>query len=453
MKKSLSFNETILVGLLMFGLFFGAGNLIFPVMLGHQSGGNLWPATIGFLITAATLPAVGIVAAALSRNEDMVDLATPVCKPYAMFYSIALYIAIGPAFAIPRNATVSFEIGIKPFIDPTNATLVLTIFSFVFFLGVLVLSLKPAKIMTYIGRYLTPAFLAFLAVLLVAVFFVPVGDYAHFPAQAPYKEAAFSSGLLDGYNTMDALASVVFCIIVIGGVRQLGVTEPKYIAIETAKAGIFCVGAMAVIYAALTYMGGVSANILPDAKNGGQIFAFMSGHYFGVYGQLLIAIIVTLACFKTSIGLVTAGAEFFNRVYDKISVKSYIYAITIVSFLVANVGLAKIISGAIPVLFFLYPLTITLIAMALLYPWIGKSRPIYGATTLFTLVAASFDLIKYSPEVISKAAWAQSYVGIANEYLPFYGIGFGWLIPAAIGFAIGLGIHISKGGKNSAEAA
>lgn len=448
MKKSLTLKETLLIGLLMFGLFFGAGNLIFPTMIGHMAGDNLWSATTGFLLTAATLPAIGIVAAALSRNKDMVDLATPVCRSYALFYSVALYIAIGPAFAIPRNATVSFEIGIKPFIGQGDPSIYLGIFSFIFFLGVLLLSLKPAKIMKYIGGYLTPAFLVFLAVLLVAVILNPVGGY-NFAAQAPYDTNTFSAGLLDGYNTMDALASVIFCLIIIEGVRSLGVTEPKQIAIETTKAGVFCVVAMAIIYAALTYMGGVSRNLLPVADNGGQIFSFMSGHYFGQYGKLLIALIVTVACFKTSIGLVTTGAEFFNRVYNKITVTQYIYALTIISFLIANVGLNAIISGAIPVLFFLYPLTITLILLALLYPFIGKSRQVYGFTTLFTLVAALFDLVKYSPAIISKTAWAQSFVEIAQTYLPMYDLGFGWVIPSVVGFVIGLVVHFATGANKN----
>lgn len=442
MKKSLSFNQTMLVGLLMFGLFFGAGNLIFPTMIGHESGASLWYSGIGFIVTAATIPAIGIVAAALSQNRDMVTLATPISKTYAFIYSIALYIAIGPAFAIPRNATVSFEIGIKPFIDPAYASMGLMAFSFIFFLAVLLLSLKPAKAMGYIGKYLTPTFLVFLAILLIAVFVIPVGGYSSYPAKGAYMVAPFAQGFFDGYNTMDGLASVIFCLVVIEGVRNFGISEPKYIAKETAKAGVVCVLAMSVIYGALTYMGGVSLNVLPQADNGGEIFAFMSGHYFGYYGQILLAIIVTLACFKTSIGLVVAGAEFFNRVIPVLSVKTYIFLITGVSFLVANVGLTAIISGAIPVLFFLYPLTITLIILALLYPLIGKSRPIYISTTVFTAIAASFDFIKYMPKFISSTEIAKAYVAIADAYIPFFELGFGWVVPAAIGFAIGVAYHI-----------
>lgn len=449
MKKSLSFNQTILVGLLMFGLFFGAGNLIFPTMIGYQSGSSLVSSSLGFIITATTIPALGIVAAALSRNRDMVTLATPVSKWYAVAYSVGLYIAIGPAFAIPRNATVSFEIGIKPFISPEYATVGLTVFSLIFFLGVLVLSLKPAKALNYIGKYLTPTFLAFLAILLVAVIMFPIGGVGSFEPQGAYATSPFTQGFFDGYNTMDGLASVIFCLIVIDGIRRLGVTEPKYIAVEAAKAGVVCVLAMGVIYGALTYMGGVSINLLAGAENGGQIFAFMSGHYFGYYGQALLAIIVTLACFKTSVGLVVAGSEFFNRVFPAISVRNYIYLITGISCLIANVGLGAIISGAIPVLFFLYPLTITLIILALCYPIIGKSRPIYIGTTVFTALAASFDFVKYMPEVISSTEAAKGFVGLASSYLPYYDLGFGWCIPAAIGFAIGAVYHcVNKCDKN-----
>ena len=450
MKKSLSFNETVLVGLLMFGLFFGAGNLIFPIMEGYQAGANLWPATTGFLVTAATLPVIGIVAAALSRNEDMFTLTSPVCKGYAYFYSIALYLSIGPAFAIPRTAAVSFEIGVKPFISAGSTDMALLIFSLLFFGGVLLLALRPTNIMAYIGKYLTPAFLLFLAVLLVAVIVMPVGGYSQFPAQGSYAEAPFAYGFLDGYNTMDALASVIFCLIIITSVRKLGITEPKYIAAETFKAGIFCTVAMAVIYAALTYMGAVSANVVVGAENGGQIFSEMSGHYFGVLGQLLIAAIVILACFKTALGLVVAGAEFFNRIIPVLSVKGYIYGITLVSFLIANKGLGAIISGAIPFLFFLYPLTIVVIILALLYPWIQKDSRVYRSAILLTLVAASFDFVKYLPEVLSSTSVAKAYVGIASTYLPFFDLGFGWVVPAAVGLVLGFILRMT-GSKSVTE--
>ena len=446
MKSKLQFKEVFIVAMLMFGLFFGAGNLIFPVMLGHEAGQNLWPAALGFILMGATLPVIGIASAALSKSRDMIDMASPVCKGYALFYSIALYIAIGPAFAIPRNATVSFEIGIRPFLGGMDTTWFLAGFSAIFFLGVLLLSLKPANIMKYVGRYLTPAFLAFLAILLVVVFFNPVGSH-NFAANAPYNVSPVTVGALDGYNTMDALASVIFCLIIIEAIQRLGVTEPVAIAKETFKAGVLCIAAMGAIYAALAYMGATSRNIAESVDTGAQIFAIMSGHYFGEYGQLLLAIIVTLACFKTCIGLVTAGAEFFNRIYAGISIRTYIYALTLISFAVANVGLSAIITGAIPVLFFLYPLTITMIALALLYPWIGKSPVIYRTTIGATFLVSTFDFVKYCPSVVSQADWAQAYIGFAMQNIPLYEFGFGWVIPALIGLTVGVVLKATKVAK------
>lgn len=450
MKKSLTFNETLLVGITMFGLFFGAGNLIFPILMGQQAGSQLWTANLGFLITAATLPAIGIAAAAISHSNNSFEMASPVCKGYGIFLTVALVISLGPAFAIPRTATVSYEIGIRPFLNPEMGTLGLFVFSALYFIVILLFSLRPGRILDWVGRYLTPAFLVFMGVLLAVAIISPMGPVQPFAPLPRYEIHPFSTGLLDGYNTMDALASVLFCVLIIDSIRTLGVSEPSQIAKESIKAGILCIIAMSVIYSALTYMGAASNNITSPQDNGGIIMALIGGYYFGVWGQILLAFIVTLACMKTAVGLITASANLFHHMFPSISVRTYTYIFVAVSFAISNIGLNMIIQASIPVLMFLYPLAITLIILALLYPLIGKSRPIYGATTLLTLIAATFDFAAALPSVISNAPAIQAYLGIAKEFLPGFEIGFGWLLPALVGFIIGCGIHIyqSKNIKN-----
>ncbi|NYC32138.1 branched-subunit amino acid permease [Clostridium saccharobutylicum] len=158
MKEKLSFNQNLLIGSLLFGLFFGAGNLIFPVQMGQQAGNHTFAATIGFLITGVGLPMVGIVASALSKSESLFDMARPISSRYASIFTCLLYLTIGPLFAIPRTATVAFEVGIHPFIADENLKLGLIIFSLIFFLFTLYFSLKPGQILDWVGKYLTPIF-------------------------------------------------------------------------------------------------------------------------------------------------------------------------------------------------------------------------------------------------------------------------------------------------------
>ena len=183
MKQTLSTSQYILVGSMLFGMFFGAGNLIFPVHLGQEAGSNVWFANIGFMITAIGLPFLGIIAMGISRSEGLFDLASRVNKPYAHFVTVLLYLTIGPAFAIPRTAAVSFEIGFASHIDASMQDIYLGIFSLIFFVLTLLFALKPGKILTWIGKILNPLFLIFLAILMVTAIINPMGDPSTMPVQ------------------------------------------------------------------------------------------------------------------------------------------------------------------------------------------------------------------------------------------------------------------------------
>lgn len=231
MKKRLSFQQNLLVGSLLFGLFFGAGNLIFPVQMGQATGSNIMPATIGFLITGVGLPVLGVVSSAISESESLYDMAKPISSGYAILFTCLLYLTIGPLFAIPRTATVAFEVGIHPFIKEEYLKLGLAIFSFIFFAFTLYFSLRPGKILDLVGKYLTPIFLILLSILIIATYAKPMGQINQFSPQGNYINQPLFTGLLDGYNTMDALASLAFAIIIISNVQKLGIKNPNSIAI------------------------------------------------------------------------------------------------------------------------------------------------------------------------------------------------------------------------------
>lgn len=438
MRERLDFKSNILIGALLFGLFFGAGNLIFPVQMGQLAGNNTLEATIGFLITGVGLPLLGVIATALSKSESLFDLARPVNRIYSILFTCALYLTIGPLFAIPRTATVAFEVGLNPFIAENYLRLGLLVFSLLFFVFTLYYSLRPGRILDWVGKYLTPIFVVLLAILLIATFAKPMGQVSQFEAQADYIGKPLFTGILNGYNTMDALASLAFAIVIISNIEKLGVKNPKRIAIETFKSGVVCLIGMSVIYASLAYLGATSLGSVGLGDNGGAILSMVSEHYFGFVGKILLAAIVTVACLKTAIGLITSCSQMFSKLFPRsASYNAYAVIFTAFSFAIANFGLNKIIQLSIPVLMFLYPLAITLIILSLLSPVIKKQKDIYRWTTLLTGIAAFFDFCNALPDTIKETTGVSKIIEFAHIYLPWFDFGMGWVLPALVGFIIG----------------
>lgn len=439
MEGKLKSKDYIYVASMLFGLFFGAGNLIFPVFMGQMAGGNTWYAILGFLVTGVGLPLLGIVAMGMSRSSGLYDMASRVHPSYSLFFTCALYLTIGPFFAIPRTATVSFEVGIAPLLSDGQVFLWLAVFSFIFFLAVLWFSLKPSNILTYVGKILNPIFLVFLSILIVRALISPMGAIADFPATGAYENQSFFQGFIEGYNTMDALASLAFGIIVINVIKDLGVEKPKSIALSTMKSGIFSMSLMALIYGCLAIIGAQSLGITPISKNGGQALAIISAHYFGRGGALLLAVTITVACLKTAVGLITACSETFSNMFqDSFNYRTYAIFFCILSFGIANIGLNNIIAYAIPVLMFLYPLAIILILLGIFNNSFKGDRRVYQMVTGFVIPAALLDLIGALPDYLVKTLRLGGLIEWAKETVPFYNIGMGWLIPALIGLVLGL---------------
>src|SRR5690606_14013809 len=239
MNGKLSFTSQLEIGVMLFALFFGAGNLIFPAQLGQAAGTNLWPAVLGFLITGVGLPFLGVFAMGFSGSKDLQDLSSRIHPAYAVFFTSLLYLTIGPFFAAPRTGAVAFDIAIAPHLGGGSTQIAILIFTVIFFAISLWFSLNPAKIVDNVGKLLAPGIVVLLSVLLVLVVFKPMGD-----AQGPlnsYQSNAFVTGFLEGYNTMDALASLVFGIIVIKAIRALGVTSKKEILATTARTGVIAI--------------------------------------------------------------------------------------------------------------------------------------------------------------------------------------------------------------------
>lgn len=439
MKRSLNRKETVFVASMLFGMFFGAGNLIFPVSMGQLSGNNMWQAAAGFLITGVGLPLLGVAALGISREDGLMGLSSRVGRRYGKFFTCILYLTIGPFFAIPRCATVAYTVGVERIIPDSMQTAVLAVFSLLFFAAVLFFSLRPGEILTWIGKVLNPLFLLFLGLLVIRALLSPMGSISGAAPEGAYAAGAFYQGFLEGYNTMDALAGLAFGIIVVNVIRDLGVENPGDVAKNTVRSGILSSVLMAVIYVLVTVVGAQSRGVFPPSSNGGEALALIAGHYFGPAGAVILAAAVTLACLKTAVGLITSCGETFQKIFPKgPSYRKWAVLFSTLSFLIANLGLDAIVSWSKPVLLFLYPLAITLILLTLFGRLFGNDGRVYRWVTGFTAAAAAVDFINALPGQVLSALRLEKTAEAVRDFLPFAENGFGWICPALLGLVIGI---------------
>ncbi|HLR71041.1 MAG TPA: branched-chain amino acid transport system II carrier protein [Pseudogracilibacillus sp.] len=432
MNNKLKLSSHMAIGFMLFALFFGAGNLIFPAQLGQHAGTSLGPAAIGFLITGVGLPLMGVLAMGFSGSKNLQELASRVHPAYGVFFTVLLYLTIGPFFAAPRTGTVAYEVGIAPFVAEGSHQMGLLIFTIIFFAIALLFSLFPARLVDNIGKILAPALVVLLAILLLFALANPMGDIQS-PEEA-YENGAFVTGFLEGYNTMDALASLVFAIIIISAIRSLGVTSNKRIFAEAAKSGIIATVLLALIYVGIAYIGATSTTVLGIFDNGAPVLSGAAAHYFGTFGTVILAAVIILACLTTAIGLITANAEYFNTLFPNISYKSFVVIFSLLTFSVANFGLSNIISFSIPVLMFLYPLAIVLMLLTFLSPLFNHSQLVYRATIGVTFLISIVDgFVALCDSLgIEYFSWLVPIMSLYENILPLYGQGLGWLLPAII---------------------
>jgi len=445
MRKRLTLKHKTLVAGTLFGMFFGAGNLIFPVHLGQLAGHNVLPAMIGFIITAVGIPILGVAAIGNTHSDGLQALSSKVGRRYGYIFTCLLYLTIGPFFAIPRCATTSFTTGIAPLLGgKISEAAILLVFSLIFFAVVLFLSLRPAGITVWIGKIINPVFLLFLSILVITALVHPAAPVSTIAPESGYESGALFSGFIEGYGTMDAIAGLAFGIVVIDIIRSMGVQDDGDVAKDVLSSGVLTGILMAAIYVATILMGAQSRGLFATSENGGIALAQISGHYLGSAGSIVLAITITFACLKTSIGLVTSCADAFARMFPKgFSYKTWAVIFTVFSFCVSNFGLSNILDYSLPVLMFLYPLAITLIVLALIGRLFGHDRAVYVSVTVFTCAAALFDLIKTLPVSMRAGLHLDGMLTAAGKILPFFSLNLGWVVPALIGFVLGMIIHIS----------
>lgn len=449
MDRKLTLKQRFLAATTLFGMFFGPASLIFPVHLGQLAGSNVIPATIGFIITAVSLPILGVAAIAITHSDGLQALANNVGKGYSYFFTCLLYLAIGPFFAIPRCATISFTTGVMPMLGDQSETLALLIFSAILFAIVLFCSLHHAGIQVWIGKIITPLFLLLFAILVITALLKPSASVSSIEPVDAYKTGTLFFGFVEGYNTMDGIAGIAFGIVIINLFRDMGIRKDTTITKAVLYSGSLAGILMALLYVMTIIMGTQSRGLFELSDNGSIALAQIAGHYLGKSGSFVLALTIIFACLKTSIGLVTSCAEAFQRMFPKaLSYKAWAVIFTAIPFFLTNFGLSRILEYSLPALMFLYPLTITLILLALFGRFFDHDKVVYVSVTAFTCIAAVLDALKALPAELQNALRLEGILAFAPKYLPLFSLNLGWILPAIIGFVIGLGIHALRKYRN-----
>ena len=424
----LSRNKMLLVSFMLFSLFFGAGNLIFPPFLGQNAGSHTLPAMLGFLATAVVLPVLGVVVVA--RFDGLDRLGQQVGKRFAIVFTLLIYLSIGPGLGIPRAASVPFEMAVAPYLpEGTNTTVWMLVYSLAFFLVALWLCMTPGKLVNRIGHFLTPSLLVLLVFLFVCFLFR--GEVNVAPSQTAYDVAPFLKGVSEGYQTMDTIAALNFGLVIATTLGSFGMTEKRARMRHTVLAGIFAGTILALVYAMLSYMGMCSSGVYAIQENGAWTLRCIVYQLFGAPGAVLLAAIFTLACLTTCVGLINSISQYFSTLFGKLSYRQWVLVMTGFSFLVCNLGLNAILSISIPILNAIYPVAIVLILLGLTHSLWVKNRWVYS------LVVAGTGTVS----VIYALDAAQLSLGAVTELcrkLPLYDMGFCWVSVAAVMLAVSL---------------
>ncbi|WP_438468656.1 branched-chain amino acid transport system II carrier protein [Vibrio vulnificus] len=413
MNQTLKLTDIIAVGFMLFAFFLGAGNIIFPPLAGQLAGEHLFPAMSGFLVTAVGLPLITIIAIAVAGGSwDHLTKDLP--KQAATLMAILIFIIIGPAFAAPRTGLVAYEMAVKPFfVDALQSHL--TIFSIFFFAVAMFFSWSQGKLIDIIGKVLTPALFVGLIILALAVFIDPQGEML--AAQGEYLTQPLTKGFLEGYNTMDTFGSLMFGMLIVDALRSRGITERSATTKYLIYAGFIAAAGLAFVYISLFYLGATSAAVASGADNGGVVLSLYVQALFGPYGQIVLSVIVLLACLTTAIGLISACSDYFSSL-TPLSYKAWVVINGVACAVVANVGLAQLIALSVPVLFALYPVAIALVALTFVRKKLPNPQVAYRVVILVSLLFALIDAAKVAGVDVS-----------AFKVLPLFEVGMAWLLP------------------------
>lgn len=415
--------NVLTLGFALFAMFFGAGNLLLPPLIGLGVGSNYLVAMIAFGLTGILLPFTGILSIVYS-GDSFNDLGNRINKYLSGILGTIIMICIGPLIAIPRTAATTFEVGVKPFFPELNPMWG----SAIFFAITLVLAIRPSKVVDVIGNYLTPVLLVLLALLIVMGIVNPTADFL--PSDLTMVQS-FSKGFVEGYQTLDVLASVIFAGIIITAARDKGYTDTKSKSQIVIISGLLSTTCLLFVYGGLIYLGATSGEANPDITRA-ELLIEISRNILGHYGLVAIGLCMAFACLTTSIALTSAVGTFFSQLTNgRLSYTVLVVICTLISFGLSILGVDDIINFAYPPLAFVYPIVITLVIYIVLFGKIIKSKAPYVGALLASTVIATLGLLKLL------GYFDEATLTNLNK-IPFFEYDLGWIVPSVIGFILGL---------------
>lgn len=408
--------EVLILGFALFAMFFGAGNLIFPPSLGIDMGKDWLVAGIGFLLTGVGLPLLGVLA--FTKIGRLEDFSVKISSRFNTLYCTALVFVIGPLFAIPRTGSTTFEMGVLPSFPNVNPLVLSIITSTAFFSITLILVIKESKITDIIGKFLTPVIL----IILAAIAFLGITGNIGTPVDKNIT-GVFAKGFVSGYQTMDALASVIFGVVIVKGLEGKGIVEEKEQRYFLSGSALIAAIGLGLIYFSLMYLGARVSGVGAFSTTSAALY--LAEITLGSAGKIAFGICVATACLTTSVGLVAIASDWFAR-FTPISYKMWSVIICVFSGVMAIGGVDFIIKLSIPVLCILYPVTIILI---LLNVFGVKHVLVYRTATYTTLVVIILE------EVFSKILHVTPVTNFLAK-IPMAESGFVWVVPCLVGMAV-----------------
>lgn len=431
--NQLSGKKQLLMGLTLFSMFFGAGNLIFPPFLGVQAGSHTWIAMAGFSLSAIGFPILGVIAVA--KSGGLGALAGRVHPVFAGLFTLLIYLSIGPCLAIPRTASTSFEMAVAPFMGSGQGLgMAQVLYSTGFFAVACLLAMRPDKLSDRLGKILTPCLLTLILVIFVGCVIQPVGAYG-IPAVA-YDKNPVVKGFLEGYLTMDTIAALNFGVIIALNIQAMGVKKDKDVVNATVKAGVIAGIVLMAVYGALAHIGAMTGETFGIMENGAQTLNRVVQYQFGSVGAVILAAIFFIACLNTCVGLLSCCSKYFCTLIPKVGYKVWVFIFAAVSLVISNVGLNKILEISVPVLNMIYPPAIVLIVLAFIHPFIRRMKAVYPVCILFTVLISVGSEIPALTKVIGT--------------LPLYNMGLQWIVPAAAGGILGVLLSFVMGLEETA---
>lgn len=409
--------EIFVTGFALFSMFFGAGNLILPPFLGFKSGSDWYLVTFGFAITAVMIPVLGILAHARLQGT-MFDFGKKISPIFSTIYCLIVY-TISIALPAPRTASVTHEMAIAPFFGTSS---LLT--SAVYFTLVFLFVINRSKVLSLIGKFLTPLIIVILLSVIVISFFVSPDSVGVSLFKTP-----LINGVIEGYQTFDAIGAIVVGGVVIISLNIQGgksFEEKK----ELIKKGGWIAGiGLFVIYAGLILSGSLFSDVFPQTSTRSQVLSGLSSETLGSLGAAFLSVLVALACFTTAVGIVTGTADYFKGLFKN---SQYAYKITavlgcVIGVLVGSFNVGFIIDIALPVLMFIYPITIVLILLNVI-PEQYASKLIFRTVVMITFLFSIPDFLKF---IIP----AERLKDVINS-IPLAKFSLGWVLPALMVFII-----------------